>query len=68
MRHSLRLRGLGSKLGHARQGLDVPAPAQLCLVAGEGILFVHGVEELQLYTFPHGAVCLEEFLELDRHA
>jgi hypothetical protein len=27
---------------------------------------VHDEEELRLYDFPMGAVCLEEFLDLDR--
>lgn len=40
----------------------------LTICAGEGILFVHDEEELKLYDFPMGGVCLEEFLTLDRAA
>ena len=31
-------------------------------------MFVHDEQELALYDFPMGGVCLEEFLDLDRQA
>jgi hypothetical protein len=34
--------------------------------AGEGILFLNSVEQLKMYDFPMGEVCLEEFLDLDK--
>jgi len=34
--------------------------------AGEGIIFVEDEAQLPAYDFPMGAICLEEFLELDR--
>jgi hypothetical protein len=34
--------------------------------AGEGILFINNVEQLRMYDFPMGEVCLEEFLDLDK--
>jgi hypothetical protein len=34
--------------------------------AGEGILFLNSVEQLKVYDFPMGDVCLEEFLDLDK--
>lgn len=34
--------------------------------AGEGIMFVSSVEELKIYDFCMGDVCLEEFLNLDK--
>ena len=34
--------------------------------AGEGILFLNSMEQLKMYDFPMGEVCLEEFLDLDK--
>ena len=36
--------------------------------AGEGILFLNTEEQLRMYDFPMGDVCLEEFLDLDKAA
>eukprot|EP00960_Hanusia_phi_P000025 502-Hanusia_phi.AAC.2 len=34
--------------------------------AGEGIIFCSELEQLKMYDFPMGDVCLEEFLDLDK--